>query len=133
MSLCNGNGKCLTQCVCKCDKICICGHRDHNGYCPSKCCIPSNCRNYTYCNVRQPKWVSDIHNGMCMNCAAQMGPHKISDNIFECPVCLENKNIIILNCNHKICNECWYKITEKGNADYNYKSACPLCRNLNQW
>ena len=24
-------------------------------------------------------------------------------------------------------------ITEKGNDDYNYKSACPLCRNLNQW
>jgi hypothetical protein len=69
-------------------------------------------------SMRQPKWVSEIHNGMCMNCAAQMGP------IFECPVCLENKNIIILNCNHKICNECWYIITEKGNDDYNYKSVC---------
>jgi len=113
MSLCNGNGKCLTQCQCKCDKICICGHIDHNGYCPSKCCIPSNCRNYTYCNVRQPKWVSDIHNGMCMNCAAQMGPHTITDNIFECPVCLENKNIIILNCNHKICNECCYNYRKR--------------------
>ena len=55
------------------------------------------------------------------------------DETVSCPVCLENKNIIILNCNHKICNECWYIITEKGNDDYNYKSVCPLCRNLNQW
>jgi hypothetical protein len=73
-------------------------------------------------SMRQPKWVSEIHNGMCMNCASQMGP------IFECPVYLENKNIIILNCNHKICNECCYNY-RKGNDDYNYKSVCPLCIN----
>ena len=48
MSSCKGDGDCIKQCWCECfttneqdednyDAICRCGHRDHNGYCPSNC------------------------------------------------------------------------------------------------
>ena len=48
MTICNGNGECLTQCECQCyneetdkyNELCVCGHRHHNGYCPSNCCTP---------------------------------------------------------------------------------------------
>ncbi len=56
MSSCNGNGECLTQCECECyneetdeyNEVCVCGHREHNGYCPSNCCVPIECRNYRF-------------------------------------------------------------------------------------
>jgi hypothetical protein len=35
-------------------------------------------------------------NGMSVACAAQMGPHKITDQIEECCICLENKKMIML-------------------------------------
>ena len=134
MTFCNKNGECLFECVCECyNEVCICGHRDHNGYCPSICCIPTECRNYTYCNVKLPKWVSKYHNGMCINCAVQMGSHKTTDIIDDCPVCLDNKIMIILKCNHKVCNNCWYNITKVGFDEQDYKPLCPLCRNLNDW
>jgi hypothetical protein len=144
MTTCNGNGECLEQCWCSCyneetdeyDEICTCGHREHKGNCPSACCIPVECRNYKYCNVKQAQWVSDCHNGMCLNCAVQLGPHETTNIIENCPVCLENKNIIILKCNHKICSDCWYKITELSvdeDTEKSYKTLCPLCRNLNDW
>ena len=54
MTSCNKNGECLIQCECECyneetnkyNNVCTCGHREHNGYCPSICCIPIECRNY---------------------------------------------------------------------------------------
>ena len=139
MSYCNGNGECLIQCNCECyneetdeyNEVCTCGHRDHNGNCPSNCCVPVECRNYKYCNVKQPKWVSFCHNGMCMNCAIQMGNHTFTNQVEYCCVCLENKLILILKCNHRVCNDCWYKITEFSNND-SYP-LCPLCRNINDW
>ena len=112
MSSCNGTGECLIQCECECyneetyeyNELCVCGHREHNGYCPSNCCMPIECRNYKYCNTKQPKWVSFCHNGMCMNCAVQMGKHTHTNQVEDCCVCLENKIMIILKCNHKVCN-----------------------------
>jgi len=144
MNSCSGNGECLQQCECKCiDKetyeyyeICVCGHRIHKGYCPSNCCLPIECRNYKFCKIIQPEWLSNCHNGMCMNCAVQLGRHKTTDIIDYCPVCLESKNMIVLNCEHHICNECWYMITENGFGDDDpgkYKPLCPLCRNVNDW
>jgi len=142
MSSCNGD--CLNQCECECyneeteeyNEVCVCGHREHNGYCPSNCCNPVECRNYKFCNIKQPKWVSNCHNGMCMNCDIQMGKHKYTNQIEECCVCLENKIMITLKCNHTVCNDCWYKITKKGFGDdepEEYNPLCPLCRNLNDW
>ena len=78
-----------------------------------------------------PQWVSNCHNGM--NCAVQLGRHKTTDIIDDCPVCLENKTIIILKCNHKVCNNCWFTITKKGFGNDEHKPLCPLCRNLNDW
>ena len=141
MSSCNGNGECLIECYCKCYneeteeyyELCVCGHREHSGnrehnrYCPSVCCKPIECRNYKYCNVKQPKWLSFCHNGMCMNCAILMGKHTYTTQLEDCCVCLENKNMLILKCNHKICNDCWYNISIFGS------SLCPLCRNINAW
>ena len=50
------NGECLTRCSCECydetdeySEVCVCGHRERNGYYPSDCCIQIESRNYKYC------------------------------------------------------------------------------------
>ena len=113
---CNKNGECLIQCR----------HKLHNGYCPSDCCTPIECRNFNHCRTHLPKWVSTRNNGMCVNCAAQMGPHKYTDQVSECCVCLENKNMILLKCNHMICNDCLFATEE---CSLKYPLKCPLCCN----
>lgn len=77
---------------------------------------------------------------MCMNCAVQMGKHIYTNQVEECCVCLENKIMLILNCNHKVCNDCWYHITnyeieydEDGFQNEKQKPLCPLCRNCSDW
>ena len=136
MNICNGNGECLNQCFCECSDDCICGHKGHCGYCPSNCCIPVKCRNYKYCNTKQPLWVSNCHNGMCMNCAIQMGNHKYTNKIDKCYICYENKNLLLLKCHHEICNDCWYNITkyeEEESEEESIKYKCPFCRNICDW
>jgi len=141
MTSCNGLGECLIQCECECynektdefDEVCICGHREHAGYCPTNCCVPVECRNYKYCGTKQPQQVSYCHNGMCMNCAVQMGKHTYTNIIEECCVCFEDKIMLILKCNHKVCNDCWFNITNNNFGNNNHKPCCPLCRNLNEW
>jgi hypothetical protein len=71
--------------------------------------------------------VTSCHNGMSMNCAIRMGRHKTTQIYDDCPVCLENTNMILLSCNHNVCNDCWYKITEMNTL------TCPLCRTSNNW
>ena len=39
---------------------------------------------------------------MCINCAVRLGKHTITDEIDECPVCLEDKIMLIIKYNHKI-------------------------------
>ena len=41
--------------------------------------------------------------------------------------------MLILKCNHKICNDCWYNITKKDFGQNEHNPLCPLCRNLNNW
>jgi hypothetical protein len=138
MTSCNGNGYCLIQCECICfdeetkdydvnDIECRCIHKYHNGYCPSTCCMPIQCRNFKYCGEKIPKWMSTTHNNMCIVCVIQMGKHTYTNQQEDCNVCFENKNMLILDCKHKICNDCWYNIT------FNQKPICPLCRNVNKW
>lgn len=76
MNICNG--KCLRQVWCTCYneetdedfEECVCGHREHEGcYLPSDCCSPVECRNYEHCYSKLPKYILDVHNGMCANCA----------------------------------------------------------------
>ena len=68
------NCECFDNCECvfwpldKDKKICTCGHRDHNGYCPSTCCRPIPC---PVCSVLLPQWVLDCNFQLCMNCAVQ--------------------------------------------------------------
>ena len=88
------------------------------------------CRNYKYCNKKIPEWVSFCHNGMCMNCAVQMGKHTYTNELEDCCVCLENKIMLKLKCNHVVCNDCWYNITKQGDGN---NTLCQLCRNLNNW
>jgi hypothetical protein len=138
MNSCNKNGECLIQCECECyneqtgeyNELCTCSHREHNGYCPSNCCIPIECIG---CKCKLPKWEADCHYNKCMNCAVQFGRHKITTTTDDCPICLENKNIIVLKCNHSVCNECWYNITKRGFGEDDYNPLCPICRNLNDW
>lgn len=135
---CDGNGDCLIQCECECYNeekdeykyVCVCGHRDHEGYCPTNCCSPVQCRNYKLCNKKIPNWIVLCHNGMDINCAIQMGPHKFTTIIEDCCVCFDNKVMIILKCNHKVCNDCWFNITKGFGIR---KHVCPLCRNPNRW
>lgn len=134
------NGQCLKQCICDCyddetetyAEICTCGHRSHNGYCPSDCCVPVKCRNFAHCGEKLPQWVLHCNNGMSINCAIQMGPHVYTDETDDCCVCLENKKMLILKCKHRICNDCWFNITKyDDNSDNN--QSCPLCRRVNRW
>jgi hypothetical protein len=143
MEVCNGDGTCLYQCACECydentgqPLECTCGHRQHDGYCPSECCVPIECRNVAQCLEKAPQRYLNCHNGMCVNCAIQMGPHKLTTEVEECICCLENKTMLMLKCNHKICNECWYRITREGFGDEDdrtYRPLCSLCRNRNDW
>jgi hypothetical protein len=115
---CNKNGECLIQC----------GHKLHNGYCPSKCCTPVECRNFSHCRKHLPKWVSTCNNGMCVDCSARMGYHTYKDG--ECCVCLE-KSMILLKCNHTICNDCLFATEE---CPKECPKECPLYHknNLNR-
>lgn len=134
---CEGDGMCLLQCECECydeetyeyHENCTCGHREHNGYCldNNPCCKPVKCDN---CNNMLPLCITHCHNGMCVNCAVKLGPHKSTKNIEECPVCLDDGEMLTLNCKHEICRVCWNNITD---LDVEYGSKCPLCRHLNDW
>jgi hypothetical protein len=114
-------GRCLISCV----------HKNHNGYCPNECCEPQKC---LYCTKTRPQYLLDKNNFMSSDCNHEMRPilgqHQNTNEIEECPVCLQDKNMTVLQCNHKICNGCWYTI-----ALDKYKNAesrlCPLCRNIN--
>lgn len=148
---CEGDGACLDECYCRCvdeetdeyDDECTCGHREHEGdICPIACCVPVSCRNYKHCNELLSQRVAWCHNGMCINCAVQLGPHKSivltpSEESKECPVCLAtcDEAILQLQCGHFICNECWFAITARtyDNEEDDTRPTCPLCRSANGW
>jgi hypothetical protein len=72
---CKGDGECLVQCQCECYnkktyrfyKVCVCGHRAHDGYCPSNCCTLVYCENCPY-RSKGPKWYMECHGDMCQPC-----------------------------------------------------------------
>jgi hypothetical protein len=68
----------------------------------------------------------------CVNCDCDMGKFKNTKNIKKCNICYENKNILLLDCNHEICSECWISISNKNIEKNNYFNLlCPFCRNNN--
>ena len=146
MNICKGDKKCLHLCYCKCiEKICECGHRDHNGICKyvqcecyctvyneeldeyiyiectcghrehngncylapnPPCCKPIKCLNFKYC-----KWlcINDYEmpeSPFCIDCNIKMGNFKNVGIIKKCNICFENKNILLVDSNKEICNEC---------------------------
>jgi len=155
-SQCGGDGMCLlaVQCECECYdeesgvdfEVCVCGHREHDGYCPTNCCVPVQCRNYECCKKKLPLCVTRCHNGMCMSCAVLLGPHTFTDEVDECCVCLDTKQMLVLQkCKHKTCYNCWSKIAQVDVRyslmeeereiwdEYNFWDTrrCPLCRSEN--
>lgn len=107
--------------------VCKCGHRKHNGLCLSddqRC----KCIYHRYCGNDTSKT-----QGICTECVLLVGSVKYTlstDEDDECSICLE-KNVfnVVLNCQHKVCHECWFGVvanTRKYNGNVSRK--CPLCR-----
>ena len=149
----NCDGACLKQCVCDCyeridptietdddasdsdsnhieSRVCTCGHREHGGICPSPnaCCKPVKCRAYSVCGGKARQRDIYVHQGCCgANCAIRLGPLRKTDEVGDCPICVEQEELEELKCGHKMCFECWNRIAEHG------KQNCPMCRRTNDW
>ena len=149
MSSCKGRGDCIQQCGCICfededcdiySEVCNCGHRNHTKliggdtecdiYCKKECpynCELVACHNYRMCGQKRPQSILDYHNGMCIDCAIMIGKIKFLDDKDDCPICMENKDMIEISCeNHKVCLDCWKQMSET--PDRPYPLTCPLCR-----
>ena len=77
----------------------------------------------------QPEWIKpDINNNK--NTELNYRPKttvikfKMRLELGECPVCLYDKNLKILNCNHKLCLNCLDEI----NLHNKLENICPLCQ-----
>jgi hypothetical protein len=124
-------GYCYYQCCCDCKGKCDCEHKTHiYGYCPTDCCELVKCRNYSLCLCKSPQWFLTCHGGLCYDCACQMGPHEMTNLVDKCPVCLNEKIMIKLQCAHTICNSCWVENTLD---DENWSNKCPICRSVNSY
>jgi hypothetical protein len=115
--------------------VCTCGHREHAGMCKPDNPCPNNCEPLLCPNDAKhdtdkgktfPQWYLYCNGGNCQHCAQQWGfEFKQSDEIAECPVCYEDKQMTILRCNHKLCWDCWTIIC---NSNKTLLASCPLCR-----
>lgn len=114
--VCDGTGHCLTKWDCEKCKLVV-------------CCSLVECRNYKNCKSKQPQWISNCYDSMCVKCFLQLGQHIYTNQVEECCVCFENKNMLILQCKHKFCNDCWFNITK---TDLYKPTPCPLCRSYNK-
>ena len=146
---CSGRGECITQCCCSCyddedcdilSEICTCGHRNHvqmtggitecDIYCRVSCeynCQLVECHNFKLCGQKRPLHILDCHNGMCADCAVMIGKIKFIDKKDDCPICMENKDMIEISCGkHNICVDCWKTMSEVENRSF--PLSCPLCR-----
>ena len=149
MSLCEGNGNCIKQCICICyndenndipSEVCRCSHRNHNKliggnseyylYCKSDCphnCELIECHNYRMCKQKRPQILLSCNNGMCLDCAIHIGRIAFLDKKDNCPICLDNKDMIEINCEkHNVCLDCWKNWSETCTQ---IPLTCPLCRN----
>lgn len=91
------------------------------------------CRNFDYCKNKMKFWILKDYKGLCDECYIQMGDHYLTNNIMECPICLNDLEMVKLKCNHEICNNCWYEISLAATLDEtkNFVPECPLCRGKN--
>jgi len=64
---------------------------------------------------------------MCLDCAIMIGKIRFLDKKDDCPICIENKDMIEISCKkHTICLNCWIHMSEIN--DRPYQLSCPLCR-----
>ena len=132
MELCNGRGSCIQQCFGRSHRNhtkLIGGTREYDIYCKKECthnCQLVECHNFRMCGKKYPQQVLDAHNGMCVNCAVTFGKVKFLDEQGDCPICMENKEMIQISCEkHKLCIDCWINMSEN-RTDVPLR--CPLCR-----
>ena len=122
MSNCIGDGKCITKCYCEsCININNL-NKKYYGYIQCNCCELVECRCYDFCKKKLPKYMLN-YNELCYDCESQLGNHIKTDIINMCCVCFLDTEMLQLGCNHTICNNCWYKITQNS-----IEKKCPLCR-----
>jgi Zinc finger, C3HC4 type (RING finger) len=150
MSSCEGRGTCFQQCCCVCyedeecdipSDVCSCGHRNSHIqfiggttecdiYCQKECphnCQLVECYNFRLCGIKEPQECLDLFNEMCSECAMMIGKIKFLDEKNDCPICMENKDMIEISCgNHKVCIDCWKNWSETSTQ---FPLTCPLCRN----
>jgi hypothetical protein len=149
MVSCNGDGSCIQQCCCICyedeecdvpSEVCTCGHRSHikiiggneetDMYCQKPCqhkCTLVECHNFKLCRKKLPLQILHCYNDMCSTCAVMLGKLTFLDVKDECPICLENKDMVLISCKkHKVCIECWKTASETENRPI--PLTCPLCR-----
>jgi hypothetical protein len=149
MNACNGDGFCLHQCCCVCfddeehevpSEVCACGHRSHTKqiggnteldlYCQESCphnCTLAKCHNFKLCCQKRPLAILRVNNGMCLNCALAIGKLEFLEEKDDCPICLENKDMVLISCGkHKVCVDCWNTASETENRPI--PLSCPLCR-----
>lgn len=125
---CDGNGGCFIQTDCE------------GGYEQLECshgCQLLECKNYKHCNQKRPKWIWEIHNKMCVNCAVQEydGTIQFTDIKQECPVCYDEKYMMKLSCKHYICLYCLYGMFERNEnireiTPIAERTKCPICRDI---
>lgn len=106
--------------------------------CPKGCTIENSIIKCNFCNHIAPLIVLNIHGTgkeegrKCMNCKIEYGQIEITDKNEECPICLENKNMILLPCSHLVCFDCWKKESAtsymSARANERFPVQCPLCR-----
>ena len=140
-------GVCLGHCQCACS----CPHREHGDYSPdcaarqgrAPCphgCVPLECAvsrvapEVCHCK-RLPAWVYFIHGQKCGNCAANCGPHDLTDAADEaCPVCFAPMGTAatLHTCRHKLCLRCWATLCSTF-SKYNMVHECPICHVACTW
>lgn len=101
---CDGSGICLRQ-------IYINSYEKDTEIKCNYNCEPIKCPNYLVCESLNPKWLYYCHReDLCTSCSVVDGSGKLSfsDEIIECPICLEHKlGVKQINCNHFICIHCF--------------------------
>jgi len=114
--MCTGLGDCLEQKNLTEYYISHCVHK----------CQLVECHNYRLCGEKRPKWLLNCDRGMCKGCAIHIGKIKFLDKKGDCPICLENKDVIEINCaRHNVCLDCWKKLSDTSKQS---PLTCPICR-----
>jgi len=128
--ICEGDGTCFHTCD-QCEEGFI-----ENCNCRTGCvlgCVLKKCHNYDFCKQHIPSWVDTMNKSICFKCKYTHGKMNISNEITECGICMQDKNMVEIFCGHKMCLECWDTIVKNTPQDNSLKTidnypSCPLCR-----